>query len=197
MAVGDIYKLSAIWQTSGNAVAINSWHFQQEDALVLDTPGEDLVEAFQTEVQASYRQMVSNVYSLVRYEVRGRTDPTYGFDFDVSGVVGAITGEALPFQTAPLISWRTALIGRANRGRTYLPPTGESQASSGVLIAGFLAGMDAFIQDMLDMNTTTIEHAAWELGIYGGVTPTFKPVVSGLSRTLIATQRRRVPGVGQ
>lgn len=196
MAVGDTYKLTAVWTTTGNATAINTWHFRQSDGLVFDTPGEDLVERFQDEVQAGYAVMVANPFQLVRYEVRGATDPTYGEDFPITPVTGGVAGEALPFQTAPLISWRTALIGRANRGRTFLPPTGESQASSGVLIAGFQTGMNLFIASMLAMNSANALYAGWELVIWGGTPPTAKPVTAGIVRQLVATQRRRVPGVG-
>lgn len=196
MAVGDTYKLTAVWTTTGNATAINTWHFRQQEPLVLDTPGEDLTDRFIAEVQASYVVMVANPFQLVRYEVRGATDPTYGEDFPITPVTGGVAGEALPFQTAPLISWRTALIGRANRGRTFLPPTGESQASSGVLIAGFQAGMNIFIANMLAMNVSDVSFARWELVIWGGTPPTAKPVTAGIVRQLVATQRRRVPGVG-
>jgi hypothetical protein len=196
MAVGDVYKLTAVWLTSGAAMAINSWNFRQVDDLIFDTPGEDLVSRFQDEVQAGYAVMVASPYALVRYEVRGQSDPTYGEDFPVTGVPGGVAGEALPFQTAPLISWRTALIGRANRGRTYLPPTGESQASSGVLSSGFLTGMGLFVDAMLAMDDPNVLYAGWELVIWGGTPPSAKPVTAGLPRNLVATQRRRVPGVG-
>jgi hypothetical protein len=58
--------------------------------------------------------------------------------------VGASTGGAFqPLQLAAVVSWRTALAGRAYRGRSFLGPLTASAVSGSALAAGFVSGVNA------------------------------------------------------
>lgn len=195
MPVGDLFYLNATWETTGLDTAQNRWAFRQAEGLVFDEPGEDLCQAFIDQALGPYLLLVSSVFTLAQLSVRGITNPLYGFDLATPGNPGQVSGQCLPFTNAAIISWRTSLIGRQHRGRTYLPPTGESVSDSGILSPTYMGLMDDFAEAMIGMaDGPSVTYADWELGIYSGVTPAeFNPVVSHISRQIMGTVRSRRP----
>ena len=199
MAVGDIFKLAVVWKTvDERSTFVNTFHYRQENELVFDEPGEDLVQAFITDALPSYRAMVTSIALVVQYSVYGITNPLYVYEESPTPVAGLVSGEALPLQTAPIITWRTGLAGRSRRGRTYLPPTGESQQNGGVLLTSFTNLMDDFADFATVLNPLAVNPliATWQLGVWSATYGYFNPVKSHISRSTIVTQRRRRAGVG-
>lgn len=201
MAIGDVYRLSAISNTSsGNVLVVNRWAFRQVYTLVLDTPAEDLGETFKNKVASLYMACVATPFTLQTLEVRGLTDPTLGEDVPMSGYVGTLAGEPVGFQLSPIVTWLTGLIGRANRGRTYMPPISEGYQNSGILAAGYITAVTAFANAMItDMAEVDVASASWEMGIWGkgsGSVFSFKPVTNFIARDIMGVQRRRRPGTG-
>lgn len=64
-------------------------------------------------------------------------------------VVGVSTGDALPPETALVVTLRTLLAGRANRGRVYLPNwTGTALSAPGTALQAAADAAVAFITDV-------------------------------------------------
>ena len=199
MAVGDIFKLAVIWKTVDERSSfVNTFHYRQETDLIFDEPGEDLVQAFKAEAQAPYRNLVTSVALITQYSVYGITNPLYVYEESPTPVAGTVSGEALPLQDAAVITWRTGLAGRSRRGRTYLPPTGESNQNGGVLIGSYLALMDTFanVAKVLNESELNLQVAKWQMGVWSATYQYFHPVTTHIARQTICTQRRRRAGVG-
>lgn len=190
MAVGDIFKLVVHWVAAdpGN-VMINTFHYRQDLALIFDTPEEDLVQAWIADAETSYSTAVTNTMSIVKYQVIPR--PAGAVSYEVSATtVGGATGDALPYQTSPLITWRTGIPGRRFRGRSYFPPTVEANQVGGVLTLSFRNGLQAIADGLMEIGDG-VNEAIWTLGVYSEIGPTFTPITAAVVNPLLATQRRR------
>lgn len=205
MAIGDIYRLAFVSNTSAqNAMVVNRWAFRQKTAHIQPTPAEDLTLAAANLMLSEYLAILASPFSLETIEARGLTNPEEGHDRGLEGQVGALPGEVLPFQVAPVVTWTTGLVGRTNRGRTFLPPPNEASASSGIITTAYTNSVSSLAAAMItDMSTHILtSFGQWELGIWGApltdppTAPTFKLVTGRIIRTLTGVQRRRRPGVG-
>lgn len=154
----------------------------------------DIASALDTAwlTEANAASMVNNQYTIgpttARYRV-GAGDPvvaTLG-----TPTPGTATGAALPNNCAMLIQKRTAIGGRRNRGRMFVPPCWQNEA--GVTAAGVIdSGSVATIQTRLNSFLAAVEGDARALVILhsDGGTPT---QISSLTlASVIATQRRRL-----
>lgn len=107
---------------------------------------------------------------------------------------GTIAGEDLPTAATLLLSLRTNLAGRANRGRVYLPfwsethnsATGSPTAAAITLATNWANGLIATLNVVVGGVTVNISPVVWQRGPR---TSTF--VQSTVIRTEWATQRRR------
>lgn len=196
MAQNDIFRVALRGLGPQGQVLVNVFHYRQEGDLILDEPGEDFVQAWQDEVQAFFLGCISQACQIDRIEVRGVTNPLYGFDFDYSPpVLGGQSGDACPPQTACLISWRTGLVGRARRGRTYMWPPSESTQAGGAINATQIANLEGFITAAIAL-PTTLEHTGWQMMIHSETAAGNNPVTQGIVRPIMATQKRRRLGAG-
>lgn len=107
---------------------------------------------------------------------------------------GTATGDSLPRQTAGIITKRTAIPGRANRGRVYVPFPVEDQSGSGPLpTTTYVSLLDTWAADLLTI--VAFGSGANQGNLYpslyhrGSVSSTV--LTSMLSRRKWATQRRR------
>jgi hypothetical protein len=107
-------------------------------------------------------------------------------------VVGTATGGALPPNCAILMRKNSALGGRRNRGRVYLPPIIPGEANVDVL--GNLSGSFATdIQTRWNTFRTGAEGDENTLVIFHQTAPfTPTPITGFTVATTIATQRRRL-----
>jgi hypothetical protein len=62
---------------------------------------------------------------------------------------GTINADALPNNTAEVISWKTQYIGRRFRGRTFYPATSETNTSSDRYLSAFLSSLAVFAARLL------------------------------------------------
>lgn len=195
MAVGDLYRLSVLYSNPNSGCnAANVLCYRQDDVLVFDEPGPDLVAAFKASAEAGIQSVVSTDWQIVTYRVRGLTDPTYGYDLEQSGVSGSQSGEPLPPQVAQLISWKTGRVGRHFNGRSYLPSTTEANQTRGNLIPLQLTGLQDLAEDMVVIGDG-VTTANWQLGIYSTVEG-FTPITHGIIRPSLKTMRNRASTTG-
>lgn len=195
MAVGDIFKLAVVGRFGTGQQFVNTFHFRQ----ILSggtNPAQDLAQGFEQQAMAEYLDLISNAYVVDTIEVRQKTGtPLFAYD-EPSGASGVITGDPLPPQVSPLISWRTAEVGRRNRGRSYIPAPAEVNQNAGVLTAGYLALVQSFADEMLTINEPILGNPEFELVIFHDIDDTATTVTEGIPRPTLMTQRRRRVGVG-
>jgi hypothetical protein len=201
MSIGDVYKLSVVGTYGSGQQFVNTFHYRQE-ALIIGNSPEDLAAKFEDIVLTGYAQLLAAPNVVNTLEVRQITgDPLEAFDGPVE-VQGDRAGDPLPPQVSPLISWRTGLIGRRNRGRTYLPAPVENDQVAGELSVTYLEGMQNVADSMIALSNGLV--TAWQLVIYGAPNPdvdpplaeNIVPVTSAVMRRDLATQRRRRIGTG-
>lgn len=113
---------------------------------------------------------------------------------------GAVSGTIAPNNAAQLVSFKTASRGRSYRGRNYLPaiPSANLLDASHITTAAVTALNDAYDQLALSIVAGGYTHVV--LSRYNaGVRRTVgvaTPITNYIAKSLIATQRRRILGVG-
>lgn len=196
MAIGDWFRLIVKFNDTGDLnTVINTLAFRQETGLVLDTEGEDLVGAYRDIIEPAYLPLVSSQLYLRKYTVRGITDPLYIYESADLSEQGTAGGEGLPPQCSCVVTLRTGVAGRRNRGRSYLAPTGEGATAGGVFTAGYIDAVNPMFADMLPLGGG-LEFAEWQLGVWSEVAAAGRPVLTVTPQPVVATQRRRRLGVG-
>lgn len=180
-----------------------SWH-GEDASIVLHfekvTPSEadyialadQLGEQWDTEINPELSDELIQGTTTV-YDLSEEFAPKYE-NSDESGQTGDVVGDAVPNNTAALVSHRTTATGRSGRGRTYIPGVVEADESDGLLVAGFrtdlLTAWGAFI--------TAVELTGWVFVVaqrfLSGVqltTGVMREVVTEILRLQLGTQRRR------
>lgn len=121
---------------------------------------------------------------------------TLAFFSTAASVPGAIVGDVLPLQSTGLITKRTDSIGRANRGRVYIPFPPESlNDAAGLPTLGYVNGLDTLAEKIMgpiNVGTITDPFSITLAGVVyhrsaGGSTL----ITTTVSRRKWATQRRR------
>lgn len=195
MSVGDIYKLQ-VWSTIPDQVADNTIYFDILSDTGAGPPTIKVVQAFDAAIAALFRDCIS---SAAKYEGSSGqlwaagTKPRPDF-VGVNAGFGTGGANLLPTQVSGLITWKTTLVGRANRGRMYVPfPSPTQLAASGHPVAGYKTRLDAFAAAVITGLTV----------VYGADTATLLPVIvrrglylgiymtTGYGNPKWATQRKR------
>lgn len=197
MAIGDIFKLAVVSSFGLGQACVNTFHYKQLTTFLGFSPVDILAEDWQAVVQPNYLGIMPTSMLLEQLQIRQVSGGELSLDFPVAvGGTGG-TGGTLPPMDCALISWRTGLIGRANRGRTYLTAPFESFQDAGTLTTGALDQYQTLADSMIlihDGITGLIPH--FQLVIFHTNAADSPEVAQGLVRNLIATQRRRRVGVG-
>jgi len=196
MAIGDVFKAVFVGQAQFGQELVNTFHYEQLTPLLLADPMDELAAALQLDMIPKHADCRSVATQLDKIEVRGVTDPTIGRDFPlVTPVSGTQSGDALPPQSAVVMTWTTPFLGRRFRGRTYMWPGSEGAQASGVINSGYVTAMSDWGTSALQIGdglTTAVFRLVVRSDTYNLNTPATGFVV----RTNIATQRRRRAGVG-
>ena len=204
MNTGGIAQLTiVITNTATPDVFENVLHFQaQQDNVALST----LASAFNTARLTSWLSEMHTSARCALLRVRDILPGTEaGADFAVSPAKqGTQTAEALPYQCAAVLTWRTALAGRAYRGRTYYPLLTEGQTGGmGTLSSGTVTSMQAIADGVLTTFGAAGTDLNWRPGVVSrhlnGVerpNPVITLVTGAVARSILQTQRRRVQGRG-
>jgi hypothetical protein len=106
---------------------------------------------------------------------------------------GTIVAAGLPPQAAGIITWRTAMVGRMYRGRTYMPAVPEFNSDDGIIDGTLIAAYSAYAYQMLQGMQQAVGAS---MVIYHKTPHTYTPVTASLVRSIVYTQRRRTVGRG-
>jgi hypothetical protein len=164
----------------------------------LETAAQTLATAWVNDVMPS----LSRSTSFQRVQARGeRVQDDVSFEYVLPApVLGSIDGDPLPPQVCFCITHLTGLVGRANRGRSYMGLLSENDVSAGILIEGRAIGL----RNGLSGVRTVMANAGWTHVVVSRVrNKTRLPVavtvpVIGYKYTdrVVDTQRRRQVGKG-
>lgn len=106
---------------------------------------------------------------------------------DPVNFAGTSTAESLPFQCAPVVSFRTALATRAGRGRIYAPSLAVDQLADGRMTAGAQAALADSAAAML----SSLNGAGMSPVLFSRTTHATQQILRLDVGDVIDTQRRR------
>lgn len=134
------------------------------------------------------RPITSNAFRIDRVQMRNDIEMVE----ELTTITGSVTGPHGPPSNAALISLSTGLIGRANRGRVYLPGVlPEADLGSDGVIAG--ARVTAINNAFGELMTDLVALGAEPVILHSASSdPT--PVNAWQTQAISATQRRRLRG---
>jgi len=191
-----IWKVSIVGRFGLGQTFVNTMHYRQLGAIVGSDPAELLANDVADKVTELYAGLICASSQIDAIEVRQVTDPPLtGFDLPMS-VNGGQSGDQLPPQVCGLISWRTGMIGRNQRGRIYVPAPAESLNDAGQVAVGLQDAYADFATAMLTQPDATGLVDAFNLCILHRADLTSDDVTGFVIRNDFKTQRRRVVGVG-
>jgi len=110
---------------------------------------------------------------------------------------GSVVGAPMPGQVSGIITKRTGLTGRANRGRMYIPFPGQGDSTSSSEpqpSPSYVTRLNALISLLFGapiVISTGGDGCTIQPGIYHRATGTFTNGAGGTARSKWATQRRR------
>lgn len=184
---------------------VNTMYFERATAW---TPSS--AEALAVDVwdwwEASLAPILSNEISLQSIQVTDMTSAS-GFVVDYVAPGGAITGDlelqALPNNVSLVVSFRTGLRGRKNRGRNFLAGLSEASIASNAWDSTVRSGVQAaYTALQLDLTTqdpviAQVVYSCTDSGGGGGTVGAAQPITDYIVNPIAATQRRRLPGRGR
>lgn len=197
MAQFDVFSLAIEGLGASGQQLVNRMYYEQSSA-VGDNDGTLLIDAWYASCMAQFQDMIGVDIAVTEMHTRNLNQPLFGIDYALSPTLaGTVTGDGLPPQCAGCLQFTTGLIGKQNRGRNYLWPTGESMQNHGQwnsTYQGLVAAYGAVIE------TITAGSSTWRLVVLAGVDPGATPlgiVVTEVTLDpIVRTQRRRVIGFG-
>lgn len=156
-----------------------------------------LANALKTEFGPLYQPMLTDNALFLGVSVRNLTRTPAAAAVTSSG--GSLTGtsgeEALPTQVSGIITLRSALAGRANRGRLYIPFPSEDDNDAETVrpTAAYIANATALANALaLDFQPIIGADSVTMVPIIKPGGPTDRvPIISAIAREAWATQRRR------
>jgi len=195
MAIGDLWE-AKVYVATPTQVGINVRHYLVDAQAGLGATAAQIAGAFGTLVQAEYKDCMSNEATFRGVSMQKLAPgPVEAIQYSTASAgPGAVASEMLPKQVSGIITWTTALAGRSNRGRTYVPfPTesfqtldGKPNASYMTVLGNLAAVLASSVAAGGGGNTSTLIPCVWSriLGIVN-------PITNWTPRQKWATQRRR------
>lgn len=192
MAVNDTYRLTVTWGgVISDHKAVNQFYFKQNDDLVFDTPGEDLVEAFRAKVEVNYVGAVTTALAIEKYAVAKAPLFLTEFEDNPTPISGGLSGDPLPPRTAGVIAYKSADLTARGRGRIFVPPASEAFSGGGTLTSGLIAQYNTIITGLEDMATPGILYASWVPMMWSTADQLAKVITQFIVRTRWSSQRDR------
>lgn len=195
MDIGDIVQ-ARFYCSKGDQASVTVRHWLTATKIGSGGTLQDLADKLSTAMAPLFKALINSGATYVGCDTQ-ILFPTLGVPAQsvIGAGVGLTAGDPLPAQTAGLISFRTSLGGRKNRGRCYVPfPTEVDNDASGDPNAAYLvelfnlgAGLVASYNPAGGAGNTNRMDAC----IYHKSTHTTTAITSYLRRDRWATQRRR------
>jgi hypothetical protein len=197
--IANTFRCAFEWTVFGGQKSpANVMHFT--GAAPAATPS-DLVGALESSVSAGMWSLVSSDASVTSLAITPLDGTSPTSTFNTSGGAkwaGSATGGNIP-QVAAVVSLKTLLRGRENRGRVYLPLLGEGKVQGGIILAtDATSTQNAWNTFRTSMAAASPHAFSFVVASYdrkhSGASAHATPVASVFVSTFTATQRRRQPG---
>jgi len=229
MAEGDVYKLDLFQRYAGQRI-MNSYHFARK------TPGAP-TQAECAALALAWKEHLRN------HQAGGLTHESWtcqqvsgagvtwspvtcsrdgGLRFEglhTGTLTGGNSGEAMPPQSALVVTLSSGMSGRSRRGRTYIGGFVEAFQNEGTVTPGIVTAQQTNWDTILAIYSGAGTSPLWYLGVFSvtiasGCKPAaahphalenlatpnpsgaFFPVIATKVRNIVYTQRRRTIGVG-
>ena len=136
--IPDVWRLECVWNYRSET-AVNTFHIRRDQGVFtypLPQDEMDLLTDAVSDLKKFYGS-AAGIGSLIASEavlelIRARHVGVIGGQvLEFPGQTQGAGGAALPTQLSPVISWRTARVGRSFRGRTYLPFPAQNTVDTG------------------------------------------------------------------
>lgn len=195
MAVGDLFEVKVYCRlTEQLGLNVSHWRITSISG---STPTDNVIaDAISTALGPTLRGCLSSqaAYAGLTLQYLAPGAPRPEITSISEAGAGTVTGDALPRQVAGLLTLRTALTGRANRGRKYIPfPAEEDNNSDARPTATYLVQLAAhgavYAADVL-AGTPPVS-AILHCHVYQKALGIAQAVTTVVTRTDWATQRRR------
>jgi hypothetical protein len=194
MAVNDVLKMALVGRVGQDDIVVTH-HFRQLDGSIGFTPpDQELADLWVANAQDLFLGLCCPDYALDYVSVKnlsGGTDEVV-VEIDENG---SQSGQCIANFVSPLVSLRTGMAGRSNRGRNYLPPCSEGNVNGNNIEDAMATAIRAYYDAILVLGTIIID-TRFHLTVFSRTLETDRLVTSYLVRTPLATQRRRRIGVG-
>lgn len=194
MALNDIFQMTVVGQLHGQTV-MNTLHYKQLSSG--PAPGSAVMTAFRSLFEVSYLNCLSAEYELTTYAWQKIAPgaPEAPYVTPVGFTTGNGNANSLPSVVSAVITKRTLLAGKKNRGRIYVPAVPvDFEINSKITLGAF--GTYQALSAVLASQFTTSGAVLFEPCVYHRSTKTSDPITSCLARDNLRTQRRRGVGVG-
>jgi len=194
LVAGNIIAARA-WCVTGNQASVNSFYYRVVGVGTPAATDKDFCDNFDTVVAADMKALIYNGASYKGIQAQIIWPPPLPADVVTVTNAGAGTAgaNAMALQTSGIISWYTALAGRAQRGRTYAPFPSTTDNSNGVPSAGYVTKLtnlatasQALVNILSGGRSATVVPVIWHRG-----THTTDDIKAFFARAVWATQRRR------
>lgn len=192
---GDIYRAN-IYTTFSSQTALVTSHWYVSATAGTGATDAQIADAMNNAWHAAFKALIASAASYRGVSVQKIVPaPVAVLVYStLNQGVGTVIGDALPRQVAGLIGLRTALAGRAYRGRNYIPFPGEADNDAGnFATAGYVTRLTTLATAMTANvaaggggNTNTLKRIIFHSSSNTGTDVTQATVTGNW-----ATQRRR------
>jgi hypothetical protein len=209
MATNDTIQL-AVKGVVGGQEHVHTLHFRIWDPTKFE---QDLIDHYQANARTEYRALFRTVDTPCQvYTARQvcgsvplRAPAEEAETAPLSLGTGTGSSEVLPQYTAAVVSVRTALAGKSNRGRFFIGGMLEEHQTAGVMGAGYKAILQAYATKLLTTYTGTTPAGGFSLVVHSRTlaavpgtdcTDSSHPVTAMIVRDTLGTMRSRKIGHG-
>lgn len=144
------------------------------------------IAAFYTAIKSLYP---SGVTITIGTSCEGLVPPILVFPVTPVSVTAAVGGGVAAPQVCMIATWRTALAGRAYRGRTYIGPLQASVVNGASPPSTWVTTLQGAVTGLL---AAAASSSMYDLAVFSRKNNTLDPVQSGVARGYFGTQRRRL-----
>jgi hypothetical protein len=196
MAVNDIWEVK-FFSSASDQLAVNVLHFIVQAQVGQDPTGQEVADHFSNSYGG---QLAALMYqgATFRGVTAQRIRPLPKLLTEISTLnsgAGSSGLNPLPRQVSGIITKRTALSGRAFRGRIYVPfPATTENGTDQLPVAGYITRLDTFANALITPQTVPTagpNNATLQMTIFHQGPGGDQPVIAWVSRPRWGTQRRR------
>lgn len=193
VAVPSTCKLELIGSVDSQEV-VNVLHYKYTGASQTGAQLDAFITAWRTAHMAQWLAVHGSGYvlnTIIATDISSLTGAT-ATQFLTTGNVGTGGAACPPNNVAIAVSWRTGLVGRRNRGRTFLGGLSSNQFSGDVVTGGGVSAIGTLATALIAQTFT----GGYDFGVTSLKDVLTKVITGAILETILDSQRRRLPGRG-